>query len=87
MANSRFKINLCFAHRRRVICHECFMEVSPGKLYINISINSSNYGNPDFMIPLCKNCWDNMNNKVIFEYDNKKNNYGEYLKKKIVKNL
>jgi len=87
MRKSKFNINMCFSHKKKVICHDCLMDVVPGKLYISLSMNSMDYGNPDFRIPLCKNCWDKLYEKSILEYENKKDKYGEYLKRRIVRSL
>jgi hypothetical protein len=61
--------------------------MEPGEIYFNLLCNSSNYGNPDYMIKFCKNCWDKLYNDTLFDYENKKLNYKKYLKKRIVANL
>ena len=88
MRESHIKINCCYTgYKINCKCHNCGKKMNPGEIYFNLTINSSNYGNPDFMIKFCKECWGGFFNNSLKDYDNKKENYGVYLKKKIAKNL
>lgn len=84
---TKVKIGVFFAHKRKVVCSECSNDIPPGKLYFSILVDKFNFSQGERRGHLCKDCWDAINNKITDEYLKKKDNYGEYLKKRIVKNL
>ena len=88
MEKPNIKINCCYVNfKKQYKCRRCGEIMKPGEVYFNLCIGKHRYYAPDFMIKYCKECWDKSYIDSLQDYNDKKEDYGKYLKKKIVKSL
>ena len=77
------RITITFAHEKQCFCSHCNTEIPKGTPYFTFNLINTTWGHIEKKISLCKSCVDT----AIEDYKGKEGNYGEWLKRRIAKNL
>ena len=78
------RITITFAHKKVCKCSFCGKDIEKGTPYFIFGFNEKPYGNYlAYSAKLCNNCLI----KAEEDFKRKEGNYGEWLKRKIVRSL